>query len=106
MVEGPDIPMEELIPTQRFDGLLVREMDSSLGTFAAMRAEVLLMGGRKSPTFLREILDALDGTLPRSKRVEFQGVGHGGPTDRGDPEQVGEQLRRFFSTPDGLTDGE
>ena len=30
-----DIPMEALIPIQRFDGLLVKEMDGSLEHFAA-----------------------------------------------------------------------
>jgi len=45
-VEPPGIPMEALIPLQRFDGLLVKEMDSSFGRFARMSADVLLMGGQ------------------------------------------------------------
>jgi pimeloyl-ACP methyl ester carboxylesterase len=104
-VEPPDVPMEVLIPTQRFDGLLVGEMDSSLRSFTEMRKDVLLMGGQKSPAFLREILDALEETLPLVRRVEFRGVGHVAPIDRDDPERVGEELRRFFSDPDGLPDG-
>jgi pimeloyl-ACP methyl ester carboxylesterase len=62
-VRHPDVPMEDLVPLQRFDGLLVEELDSSLQTFAGMSAEVLLMGGRRGPAFLREILDALEGTF-------------------------------------------
>jgi pimeloyl-ACP methyl ester carboxylesterase len=105
-VEPPGVPMEELIPLQRFDGLLVKEMDSSLGSFARMSADVLLMGGQKSPAFLREILDALEETLPRSRRVEFRGVGHGAPMDRGASERVGKELRAFFAGPDEFSDGE
>lgn len=105
-VEPPDVPMEDLIPTQRFDGLLVGEMDSSLGSFAGMRKDVLLMGGQKSPAFLREILDALEETLPHARRVELPGVGHEAPIDRGDPERVGEELQTFFSGPDGFSDEE
>jgi hypothetical protein len=45
-VEPPGVPMEALIPLQRFDGLLVKEMDSSFGRFARMSADVLLMGGQ------------------------------------------------------------
>jgi pimeloyl-ACP methyl ester carboxylesterase len=57
---------------------------------------VLLMGGQKSPAFLREILDSLEETLPRSRRVEFPGVGHGAPVNRGTSERVGAELRTFF----------
>jgi pimeloyl-ACP methyl ester carboxylesterase len=99
-VEPPDVPMEALVPLQRFDGLLVREMDSSLESFAGMRGEVLLMGGQKSPAFLRDVLDALQGSLPHARRVELQGVGHEAPVDRGAPERVGEELRAFFASPD------
>ena len=97
------LPRWLLVPLQRFDGLLVEEMDSSLQTFAGMSAEVLLMGGRRSPAFLHEILDALEGTFPRVHRVEFKGVGHEAPHDRGSPERVGEELRAFFA--DALLDG-
>jgi hypothetical protein len=84
---------------QRLDGELLEEMDSSLESFAGMNADVLLMGGQKSPAFLREILGTLEETLPRSRRVEFRGVGHEAPLDRGDPERVGEELRAFFAGP-------
>jgi hypothetical protein len=37
-VEPPDVPMEALVPLQRFDGLLLKEMDSSLGSLDAPSA--------------------------------------------------------------------
>jgi hypothetical protein len=57
------------------------------------------MGGQKSPAFLLDILEALQGTLPRARRVELQGVGHEAPVDRGAAERVGEELRAFFASP-------
>ncbi len=95
-----DIPLEALIPTQRFDGLLVKEMDGSLETFAVVPADVLLLGGAKSPAFLRDILDALNHTLPHVKRVEYPDLAHSAPnpsrpTQQG-PERIAGDLRAFF----------
>jgi pimeloyl-ACP methyl ester carboxylesterase len=96
-----DVPMEALIPTQRFDGLLVKEMDGKLETFAGVRAEVLLLGGAKSPAFLRDILDALERTLPQVKRIEYPDLGHGAPSEtqpnQKGPERIADDLRAFFS---------
>ena len=68
--------MEALIPTQRFDGLLVKEMDGRLETFALLRKDVLLLGGAKSPAFLREVLDALSRTSPQVKWIEILDLDH------------------------------
>ena len=96
-VEPPDAPIESLIPLQRLDGLLVAEMDSSQRCMAGMTAEVLLLGGEKSPRFLREIMDALHDTLPRSQRIELPRTGHEGPLSAGQPELVAQALRTFFA---------
>lgn len=96
-VEPPDASIESLIPLQRLDGLLVAEMDSTRQYMAGMTAEVLLLGGEKSPRFLREVLDALHGTLPRSRRTELPRMDHGGPSSDGQPERVAEALRIFFA---------
>ena len=56
-------------------------------SMAGMTAEVLLLGGEKSPGFLREVLDVLHGTLPRSRRIELRRMGHGGPSSGGQPER-------------------
>jgi len=64
-----DVSLEALAPTRRFDIQLVKEMDATLENFAEMRAEVLLLGGEKSPAFLRDALSALSQTLPHVKRA-------------------------------------
>jgi pimeloyl-ACP methyl ester carboxylesterase len=95
-VEPPDASIKSLIPLQRLEGLLA-PMDSSRQSLAGMTAEVLLLGGEKSPRFLREVLDALHGTLPRSQRIELPRMGHGGPSSDGEPERVAQALRTFFT---------
>ncbi len=99
---GDYVPMRALAPTLHYDFQLVVEMSGKLESFRAIRAEVLLLGGSKSPAFLKVALDALEKVLPQAKRVEFPGLGHAASwnTDRGgQPEPVAQELRRFFAEP-------
>jgi len=95
-----DVTMRMLAPTLHYDFQLVTEMQTALERFKAIQTEVLLLGGSKSPAYLKMALDALEMTLPHAKRVEFPGLGHGafGNRDRGgQPERVAQELRRFFA---------
>lgn len=94
--KGDDVPSEVLIPTFHFDYQLVAERKGSLESFKAVRAEVLLLGGSESPSFLKHTLDALSRVLPNVERVELQGFGHGAALDGGKPERVAQELRRFL----------
>lgn len=95
---GPnDVSMEMLVPAGRFDIQLFKDMDATLENFAGMRAEVLLLGGEKSPAFLRDSLSALSQTLPHVKRIQYPGLDHSGPNVTA-PERVSKDLRAFFST--------
>jgi len=92
--------MKELAPTLHYDFQLVVDMSGKLESFRAVRPEVLLLGGSKSPTFLKVALDALEKVLPHVKRVELPGLNHAASwnTDRGgQPEPVAQELRRFFA---------
>jgi len=71
-----------------------------LESLRAIPAEVLLLGGSKSPAFLKLALDALEKVLPHVKRVELPGLGHAASwnADRGgQPEPLAQELRRFFA---------
>jgi pimeloyl-ACP methyl ester carboxylesterase len=92
-----DVPIAELVPTQHFDIGLMREVADTVGDYASLESEVLLLGGTKGPTFLKVALDALAATLPHAQRVTLTGLDHSGPDDDGDPERVAETLRDFFS---------
>ena len=103
---GPDdITMRMLGPTLHYDFQLVIEMDGALERFRALPAAVLLLGGSKSPAYLKAALDGLEKVLPDVTRVEFPGLGHeaSGNTDRrGQPERVAQELRRFFAEPQNV----
>ena len=94
-----DVTMRMLAPTLHYDFQLVIEMEGALENFRAVRADILLLGGSKSPAYLKASVDALERVLPHVRRVEFPGLGHeaSGNSDRGGkPERVAHQLRGFF----------
>ena len=94
------ITMRMLASTMHYDSQLVVEMAGKLESFNTIRAEMLLLGGSKSPAYLKAGLDALEKILPQAKRIEFPGLGHAASwnTDRGgQPEPVAQELRRFFA---------
>jgi pimeloyl-ACP methyl ester carboxylesterase len=100
------VTMRELAPTVRCEGMLLAEAAGSIDTFAEMPADVLLLGGSKGLPYLKPALDALARTLPRSRRVEFPGLDHGGSSDAsstnpggGKPEIVAREIRAFFAQP-------
>src|SRR5690348_1516033 len=78
-----DVTMRMLAPTLHYDFELVAEMAEKLATFKAVPAEVLLLGGGKSPAWLKAALDALMTVLPHAQRVEFPELDHGGSSDAG-----------------------
>ncbi|HXN03953.1 MAG TPA: alpha/beta hydrolase [Candidatus Acidoferrum sp.] len=103
-----DVTMRMLAPTLHYDFQLVIEMDGALEKFRAVRAEVLLLGGSKSPAYLTSAVDALEKVLPHVTRVRFPGLGHeaSGNTDRrGQPDRVAQELRRFFVEQQNLVTG-
>jgi pimeloyl-ACP methyl ester carboxylesterase len=94
------VPMRELAPTLHYDFELVAELSGSLDRYRAIAADVLLLGGSKSPAYLKRALDALGNVLPDAEHVELPGLGHAAPwnTDRGgQPIHVARELRRFFA---------
>jgi pimeloyl-ACP methyl ester carboxylesterase len=97
-----DTTMRSLAPTLHYDFQLVAEMAEMLKRFGSVQPDVLLLGGNKSPAWLKIALDALARTLPHVQRIEFPGLDHGGSSDlsstnrSGKPEVVAAELRRFF----------
>jgi pimeloyl-ACP methyl ester carboxylesterase len=92
--------MRELAPTLHYDFAIVTESSGRLDDYRSIRAEVLLMGGSKSPTFLKRALADLARVLPGAKRVELEGLDHAASWNsdrRGHPEPVAGELRRFFA---------
>lgn len=99
-----DVTMRALAPTLHQDFTIVAQMSGEIERLRDVRAEALLLGGGKSPKYLKAALDALEKTLPHVvRRVEFPNLNHGGSSDKsstnpgGQPELVAQELRRFFA---------
>jgi pimeloyl-ACP methyl ester carboxylesterase len=56
---------------------------------------VLLLTGSEGPSHLRESVRAVHEALPNGRLVEFEGVGHSGPTEA--PERTAEAVRDFLA---------
>jgi pimeloyl-ACP methyl ester carboxylesterase len=97
---GGYVPMRELALTLHNDFQLVSEMSDKLHSFRAVGTEVLMLGGSKSPAYLKIALDDLEKILPQNKHIELLGLGHAAPWNRdrgGQPEVVAQALRQFFA---------
>jgi pimeloyl-ACP methyl ester carboxylesterase len=98
--DGGYVPMTELAPTLHYDFQLAIEASGMLDAYGAMRAEVLLLGGSRSPAYLKRALGTLEEVLPHVQRIELPGLDHAASwnSDRGGrPGPVAEELRRFFA---------
>lgn len=100
-----DVTMRMLAPTLHYDFTLVAEEAEKVESFRTVQAEVLMLGGSKSPAYLKAALDALEIVLSRVERIEFPGLNHGGSSDNsgtnrgGKPELVAQALLQFFAEP-------
>ena len=64
------VTMRKVAPTLRYEGLLLAEMAGTVGSFANVDADVLLIGGSmKRPAFIRPAFEALVQTLPHNRCV-------------------------------------
>jgi pimeloyl-ACP methyl ester carboxylesterase len=97
------VTMRQLAPTLHYDFTLVAALAGQQDRFRAIQQPVLLIGGSRSPRYLRAGLAALERVLPHARRIELAGLDHGGSSDlsamnrHGDPARVAAELRRFFA---------
>ncbi len=99
--EHPYVPMRELAPLLHYDFQLVVEMSGKTEHFSAINAEVLLLGGSKSPAYLKSALGALKKVLPHVKRIELPGLNHSATWNsdlRGKPEAVAQAVLQYFAS--------
>jgi pimeloyl-ACP methyl ester carboxylesterase len=95
-VKDDEVPLRELIPTQHFDYQLVIETEGTIKNFKMLSTDVLLLGGSKSPLYLKNTLKKLNQVLPHAKLVIFPGLGHDAPTNKKKQERIVQELRKFF----------
>jgi len=98
---APDtFTMQQAAPTVAGDFRLVREVAGDVERFRNVQVPVLLLGGGKSPRYLKDALDALERILPHNRRVEFPHLGHGGSGNHdrgGEPATVAREMLSFLT---------
>lgn len=90
----------DLAPTLHHDVRIVEETADRVSGFAKIRSGVLLLGGGKSPAYLKQALTALASALPAAPKTELEGLGHGatGPAAMGGaPERVAREVAAFLA---------
>lgn len=100
---APDrVTMRMLAPTLHHDGTIILGAADHADELKGITADVLLMGGGKSPKYLGAALDGLQRVLPDARRVEIPGAGHAATWNRaigGAPDAVAAELRRWLTAP-------
>lgn len=88
-----------LVPTLHYDFIVSDEGSRELDRYVTMQQEVLLLGGSKSPGYLKAALDALEKTISRVQRIEFVGFDHvssGNESEGGKPAVIAAAISRFL----------
>ncbi len=68
--------MKELALALQYDFKIVRSMNDKMQDFKGVNKKVLLLGGSKSPAFLKASLSELEKILPNPQRLELVGLDH------------------------------
>jgi pimeloyl-ACP methyl ester carboxylesterase len=99
---GPTL--SEITLTLQYDFKILTEIHEIPKRWSDIKADILLLGGGKSPAYLKSDLDALEKVLPHARRVTFPDLGHGGSwnydrqrNSTGNPQMVAGELRQFFA---------
>lgn len=84
--------MREMLPTVTPELREVAALDSDGSRYASVTTPTLLLGGGRSPGYLRDVLPALEAIIPQAKAVIIPEVDHNGP-DLSGPEKVATLIR-------------
>jgi hypothetical protein len=97
--------MAELARALPYDIAIAQSTDGSISKFEDIKQPVLLLGGSKSPRFLKRALDELEQIIPDATRVEMTGLDHAAAWNvdprrnpHGNPSAVAEVLKTHFTT--------
>jgi pimeloyl-ACP methyl ester carboxylesterase len=95
-VKGDDVSLKDLILTMKYDPQAVVQSHGLVEKAKTLRTKTLLLGGSKSPAYLKAALDELNAAIPGAIRIELKGVGHLAADNGGKPLLVARELRKFF----------
>lgn len=88
-----------LVPTLHYDFIVSDEGSRDISRYATLQQDVLLLGGSKSPRYLKAALDVLEKIVPHVQRSEFSGFDHvssGNASEGGKPTIIAAAIMRFL----------
>ncbi len=88
----------ELLPTGVHEARLSQSLDSTYQRYRHIAAEILLLGGSKSPAYLLDILPVLAEIILHARLINLPGLNHTSPNDEDAPEAVAAVLKQFLVT--------
>lgn len=95
-VKGDDVSLKDLIISHHYDQLAVMQSSGLTEKAKQLKARMLLLGGSKSPSYLKSALATLQTVVPNVTRVEIKGVGHLAADNSEKPQLVAAELKKFF----------
>jgi pimeloyl-ACP methyl ester carboxylesterase len=95
-IKDDNVAYQDLIPTLHYELGVVKKTEGTLEDYKDVSAEVLLLGGSKTESMIKDSLNALNEVLPHSNLVEIQGLNHDSAQDYGKPEPIAQEMRKFF----------
>jgi pimeloyl-ACP methyl ester carboxylesterase len=91
--------MEPLLEANLAEHEQVTALDDTVTSYAAITADVLLLGGKNSPAFTTTLpLHALHRVIPKSTVDIIAGLDHNAPDEKA-PEAVADRVLRFLQPP-------
>jgi pimeloyl-ACP methyl ester carboxylesterase len=91
--------MADLLPTGVWEikeFLRLEQIGCTYERYQNIPAETLLLGGSRSPAYLRDVLPVLVKVIPQARVMELPGLDHNAP-DQKEPEVVAAEIQNFFS---------
>jgi pimeloyl-ACP methyl ester carboxylesterase len=92
--------MAELLPTGIWEIKAFQRLEQAGQTYQRyqhIQAETLLLGGSRSPDYLRNVLPILSKDIAHAHMIEMPGLDHNAP-DQNAIEAVAAELRKFFTS--------
>jgi pimeloyl-ACP methyl ester carboxylesterase len=88
--------LADMVATFHYDRIVSKQSEALIKESKKLTVPVLLMGGSKSQSFLKIVLDQLQAAIPNATRITFPKQGHLASDNSGDPQKVADELIRFF----------
>ncbi len=75
---------------------ITQHLDPNIERYRNITADTLLLGGAKSPVYLRDVLPILAKTVPHATLRMFEGLDHNAP-DINAPTIIADALKQFLA---------